>query len=359
MLNQFFHITRKTSFRIFALGLISCYVIGLLYWFNLHTPASEKIPHIHLPTKNVQKYATNITVGFHISGFPIFSFAKNEFQIDGVLWFQFPAGTEALKSLDSFTFQDSVLLYNGHLIYKSQPIVSFVDQDVLVCYQVQANVKGRLNYKYFPLCDHKLILILQNKNVSSHEMCLHSHKDYLTLADDLLIRDWKPAEKTVLTGYTSAYLRETKDVSLTYPSVIFSIDFEDIGIKTLTSLYFPLLVLFFIGLFSLFFELASEARLTFTAASVPILVLFRMVIDAVSPQVGYTTHIDFFYNFLVFLSLIILMFQTYVMLAMQKIKSLTEEIQQKTKESLDNMNDLIFIGNLVALVVLVTYSFYR
>ena len=245
------------------------------------------------------------------------------------------------------------------MIYKSDPIVKFIDQEVLVCYNIQALVKGRLNYKQFPIGDHKLVLSLHNKNLSAREMCLNSRPDYLTLSDDLLIYDWKASEKTVLTGYTSATLNEQKNISVTYPSAIFVINFDNVGIKDLISLYFPLLVLFFIGLFSLFFELGSESRLTFIAASVPILVLFRMVIDGVSPQVGYTTHIDFFYNILVGLSLIILFFQAYVMLMMQKIKEASEQIQKKTKEFLAKINDLVFIGSLCALMILVTYSFYR
>jgi len=359
MFNKFFYITRQISFRIIALTCVAVYVIGLLYYFSTHTPGTEKMPTILTPTAHMKQLATNVSVGLHISGFPVFSFSKNEFHFDGVLWFKFLAGTESLKSLENFVFEDSEMLYGGNLLYKSDPIVKFIGQDVLVCYNIQAVVKGRLNYKQFPIGDHKLVLSMHNKNISSREMCLNSSPDYLTLSDDLLIYDWKASTKTVITGYTSAPLNEQKDITLTYPSVIFAIDFDNVGIKDLISLYFPLLVLFFIGLFSLFFELGSEARLTFIAASVPILVLFRMVIDGVSPQVGYTTHIDFFYNILVGLSLIILFFQAYVMLMMQKVKSFTEKKARETKEFLENASDIVFIANLCALIILVTYSFYR
>jgi hypothetical protein len=75
------------------------------------------------------------------------------------------------------------------------------------------------------------------------------------------------------------------------------------------SLYFPMLVLFFIILFCLLIDISDLSRLTYVASAFPVLVLFRMVIDGVSPAVGYVTHVDFVFYWLVFLSLLILLFQ--------------------------------------------------
>jgi len=241
------YITRRISFRIIALACVGIYALGLLSFFSTHIPGTEQIPTILTPTKIMKKLGTNVSVGLHITGFPIFSFSKNEFLFDGVLWFRFLAGTESIASLENFEFEDSEILPNNKMIYKSDPIIQFIDHDVLVCYNFQALVKGHLNYKQFPIGDHKLVLKLHNKNLSAHEMCLDADQDYLTIADDILIYDWKVAGKKVITGYTSALLNEQKNISLSYPSAIFVIDFANVGIKHLISLYFPLLVLFFSG----------------------------------------------------------------------------------------------------------------
>ena len=97
-------------------------------------------------------------------------------------------------------------------------------------------------------------------------------------------------------------------------------------------------------------------RLELIGTSMPILVLYRIVIDALSPIVGKTTKVDFAFFLLVFLSLAILLFQAYVVLVMRKVVTLPEEGQTKRIARLDTVNSLVFVAIMITLVTLMTYN---
>jgi len=92
------------------------------------------------------------------------------------------------------------------------------------------------------------------------------------------------------------------------------------------------------------------------SAVVPILVLFRMVIIDLSPVVAEMTKADFIYFLLVFLSLIILIFQAFVSLEMRYIKNYTEEKQKNIMIWLQRINDLVFLASVILLLILTTYN---
>ncbi len=348
---------KSNKFRISAIAIASLYITGLLVLKNSCTEANDPIPNIlQLKTKTKNK-ASLVTIGLHINSFPTFSFTKNEFIIDGILWFKFPQGAESIKQIENFTIQNSLLQENGILLYKSSPIIKLIDHDVLVCYHIQTSFKANLDYHNFPMENHRLFIIIQNKSATPEELYFQSDSQNITIAKDNLLGYWQPREASVKTGYIQANLHHSDpELSIHYPVAAFSINFENIGVRNLASLYFPMFVLFFIALFCLFIDISDISRLSYVAAAIPTLALFRLVIDGVSPHVGYSTHVDFTYYLLVFLSLLILLFQTYVVLTLQTTKHLSKELQEPIKARLSFLNDWVFILTLATLVICITLS---
>ena len=165
---------------------------------------------------------------------------------------------------------------------------------------------------------------------------------------------------TASTGYISAPISaHDAQATVDYPVAVFSVSFSTIGVRDLISLYFPMFVLFLIALFCLLIEITDTARLGYVAAAVPILVLFRMVIDAVSPDVGNLTHVDFMYNLFVFLALVILFFQTYVILRLQRIKDASDATKERVNAHLLFLNNLLFFAILLTIAIGSTVSFWR
>ena len=134
-----------------------------------------------------------------------------------------------------------------------------------------------------------------------------------------------------------------------------TIDFENTSKRDLITLYFPMFVIFLIGLLSLSLGLKDGARLGLIAAALPILVLFRTAIDAPSPNVGEATKVDYIYFVLVFLSLLILLFQAYlaIRIRMEEDKG---KLPPKKRASLEKLNYIAFISILILLIIFVTYG---
>ena len=350
---------KTIKFQLSAMLLASFYIMLLFTWQYKQTIITEDMPIFLQVDEKTKQLANPITVGIHINSFPEFSFYQNNFTIDAIVWFRFAKASESLDTLNMFTFENSKMLENGELIYKSKPMIKILDKDVVVSYHVQANFMSDLKFKKFPISDHRLNIILQNRSATAEEIVFVTDPKNLTLSGNIMVKNWVPKKMAASAGYVKSVInQDQKDMHITYPAAAFSIDFEGQGAQLPISLYFPLFLLFFIILISLMLSLSDSNRLSLASAGVPALVLFRLVIDAVSPSTGYPTHIDQVYYMISFLSLIILFFQTYIVLIAQKDKdTLSHEKVLLHSNKLENVNALMFVGVLVLLIVFLTISF--
>ncbi len=352
MFTKFFKIIKTAWFQIIIIFFVIIYAVSILIWEHKRDNYAEKIYPIFKVKEEIKQLASNVSVGLHINTFPKFSFNQNDFTMDAFVWFKFPVGTESLHTIKNFDFQ------NGEIKYKSPPMIKLIDDDVVVTYMVKAEFKAYLNYKDFPLGDHRLNIILDNKSVTSNELCFNTELGNFILSDDILVATWRPVRKMTQSGYLKSTLKE-KDakMEINYPCAVFTIDFENRTLRNLMTLYFPMYVIFLICLFSLMIEITAYlTRMTLVASAMPILVLFRIVMLQLSPPMSEITKADFVYFLLVFLSLLILIFQAHIVLVMRKIKQYTQEQQEKKKMLLKKANNIIFIVIILLLITLLTYS---
>lgn len=350
----------NTRVMLLTIIVTGVYLLVVLYWQSQHFNSIDPTYVVQTLSAKEQRNSSLVQIGLHINSFPTFSFSKNTFTIDGILWFKFPSGAESLETLSSFGIQNASALNGNNLVFKSDPIIKRMGHDILLSYHIQAMIKTALDFKNFPLSKHRLDIIITNKNVSANELYFISNNENVTVSNDLLLYSWEVLNTKVTTGYTGAKLiPKNQQMQLTYPTAVFSINFDSIGFRDLISLYFPMFVLFLIALFCLLIDIKDTARLGYVAATVPILVLFRMVIDGVSPDVGSLTHVDFMYNLFVFLSLVILFFQTYVILRLQHLKETAKDEKEHTVQSLATCNNVVFFIILLALALGTTATFFR
>jgi hypothetical protein len=350
----------QTPVMLWAIILSSLYLCGIIYWQSENFGVIDPIHVIQPLDPKIQRNSSQVEVGLFISSFPSFSFSKNKFTIDGTLWFKFQSGTESLETLGNFTIQNGLTLGDAsNVLFKSEPIIKRMGNEILVSYHIQADIKTSLNYKNFPLAQSRLNIIIINKTVTARELSFISKDENLFINPNNLVHSYKPISHSVKTGYTQATLTKNKAMDLDNPTAVFAIVFDNVGIRDLISLYFPMFVLFLIALFCLVIDIKDTARLGYVGATVPILVLFRMVIDTSSPEVGLLTHVDFIYNLLVFLSLIILLFQTYVILQLQHAKARASDRLERRTAQLTAANNVVFFFILIALIIGTTATFFR
>ena len=355
--SSFFNLIKNIKFQLSCIFIVMIYVITLLVIEHKQENYGEKIYPILKVKDQVNKIASNVDVGLHINNFPVFEIYQNNFSLDAIVWFRFPIGTESIDTIDKFNFK------NGDIISKSLPMIRKTGNDVTVAYQVKVNFKAYLNYKYFPIGDHRLNMIIENRSVTPNELCFNSDLNNFILADDILVSTWHPTKKIVQSGFIKSILEKNNDntaeISMSYPCAVFTINFENSSLRDLVTLYFPMYVIFFICLFTLMMEIPEYVqRMAIISSAMPILVLFRTVILQLSPSMGEVTKADFTYFLLVFLSLIILIFQAYILLVMKKISNYNKETQNRKIALLEKLNNIMLLIILLILIILLTQNIF-
>lgn len=329
------------------------WMIGIFWWESTHFGSIDPEPPLLAYDAVMSRYASDVKVGLFIQNFSDFSIKNNKFTFDGVVWFRFPVGSESFKTIDNFVVGDS-------LVYKSQPIIKIIGNEVLVVYHIQSTLKTELNYKNFPIAKHKIAIMVYNKSLTPREFRLDVDDKSLALAGKDLVPDFTPVTTSVKSGYVLSTLStHDESMSIGYPAAEFSITFAGVGVRNFISLYFPMFVLFLISLFSFAMNINEVNRLMCVAAAIPILVLFRMVIDASAPTIGYTTHIDFIYNLFVCLSMIMFTFQSYISLRVNHGKALSPALFEALKQYLDKKCVWFFFGMLGCVVLGFGYTLFR
>lgn len=353
---------RNTVVRLIFIIASLFYVVMFLWLEDKYVPISDPTPTLlTLDQKSIER-ASRVEVGLHIINFHDFLVQTNQFTLDAIAWFKFHVGQEDLATIEEFTLDNASLLPSGKIIFRYPPIIKVINDDVVVSYHFIATIKSALDYKTFPLGGHRISLQLQHLLVTPYELYYVSKPENFTYGEELtyLLIDWRPIGTSVAVGYRTAVLQQDNPaMELSYPTAVFSIDFDSVGDRELPSLYFPMLVLFFVVFFCLLLDVTDIGRLTYAATAVPILILYRMVINEVSPSVGYATHLDYIFYMLVLLSMLVVLFQAFVVLVIHKTKDHEGHIRESVVRWLELANDITFYGILILLIILTTYSYFR
>lgn len=355
-----FNLLKSTKLQLGFIIFTALYIFLLLSLQYNKAYYPEPIALLAQSDEHTQQLTSHITVGLHIRKFPDFSFIAKTFVMDGILWFRFPQSTESLDNVEKFNFQDSIPLISKELIIKSPPIIKLINKDVLVSYHILVKFKTEQLFHHFPLSGHRLIFTITNKGVTSNELTFITSPANLTLAETIHAT-WEAKNTYAQAGYIKSILNPNDPAQyIDYPAVTFAIDFKNLGARDLFSLYFPLFVIFFISLLGLIIDIFNFTGLTIIATSLPLLVLYRLVIQGASPEMTYTSHIDFTFYVLVFLSMIIFFIQTYICLETQTTKN-NEDVtfKQNMFKQLESINYLSFFIIPFILMLLMTYAFLR
>jgi len=244
---------------------------------------------------------TRVTVGLDVRNFPEFDFVKNQFELDGILWFEFDPALISLDTVSKFTFD------KANLEKKSTPFTKIVNDRFFARYDVKLKFNMTLNYRFFPFDDHRMFITLINRTVSPSEVMFKSEETDFLFSDEINISGWEIDNKSVKTGY-AVDIMETYDPEKTvlYPKTVFSIDFRRVGVRYILLIVLPFFILFFMGLFSFAFDPEKNSYLiTYIAiGGITSLLTYRFVLEAMTPKVGYFVLSDYVYSVLLSFSLV-------------------------------------------------------
>jgi hypothetical protein len=307
--------------------LISTIIIVLLVSNQIKQFCSaDKPPRIFpLNPHTLQQFVVTpakVDVGLTITDFIEFDVAHNKFQISGIIWFTFDPSLISLSTVEQFSF------VRGQIDYKSEPFTSIEGGMLVARYEFRATFRTNLYYGFFPFEDHTLHLMLANMAVNPNEMSFQSSYANF-IVDQPYVRGWSYADHKVTLGFGTIPLGFDHNAKeLTHPAVLFTLKFFHHSVRYIISVLLPLLIIFFIDLFSLCFDQKTdhEILVALTTANITALVAYRFVLESLTPSVGYPTLADYFY--FLFLSNTFIMFVIncvgpYLTLKQKKIISIT------------------------------------
>ena len=270
----------------------------------------DLIPLVPKKEAEVGGAIAEIKTGLYIHDFPVFDVVHNKFIVDCIVWFQFDPTVISLDTVGNFAFE------KGTILKRTPPDTKMINGELFARYLVRVELASTLDYKFFPINDHRIFIVLANQFVTPNEMRYKVSEAGFLIAPEIYAQGWTPIDRTVRSGYSEARLDRYDDKKVVrHPRVVFSIDFEKAGLRKVLLILIPIFLLFFIGLFSLIFDHDRGARaiLSLSVGSLSGLLAYRFVIEKLSPEVGYFTLTDHAYTLILGLIFILFLFNMYIM----------------------------------------------
>lgn len=278
------------------------------YTFKVFDPKPE-LHHTLSSTNEPLKTPTSLVkTGIFIKNFPKFDITKQTFTMDAIIWFAFDPEKIALDTIDAFGFE------KGTIVYKSKPTVETKANSILARYDILVRFTSNFDYRLFPFDDHRIFITLINTRMHPSETIFVSDKTHLSLTEEIYTGGLNLLNKNVETGYSRAQLVEgDTELVIESPRVIFSLDFSKPGLRSILLILIPIILTFFMSLFSLSLDPFIHMRtiVTLALSGVASLFSYRYVINMLSPSVGYFTLADYVYTYILVCSFFIFLFSAF------------------------------------------------
>lgn len=277
------------------------------YWgVERFHPLERPTPLIPLTPQKVAEWGvmpTRVDVGLDIIDFPVLDFVNNQFVFDGILWFEYDPALLALDTIGKFSFE------KGEILQKSEPNTQLVESKLLARYDIRVRFTSDIEYNLFPFDDHTIFINLVNRTISPREMIFRSYSSFIQLPNQVSITGFELFGASVKTGYSESQLDKYESgKKISYPKVIFGIDFNRWTVRHGLVILLPMFLIFFVSLFALSFDPQKQMTTIMSIAMIGVssLLAYRFVIENMSPKVGYFILSD--QMFMVFLSAILIIF---------------------------------------------------
>ncbi|MCX5921835.1 MAG: hypothetical protein NTX86_00725 [Candidatus Dependentiae bacterium] len=249
------------------------------------------------------KEPVHVKTGFMFHQFLTFNVTKNEFLMTAVIWFEFDPTKVSLETIGKFSFT------KGEIKEKSEPVVTKISDTLsFVRYHVRVQFNTILDYRMFPLNDHIISLNFTNTAVNANEVVFDVAPADFVVPQYLSVSGWDIVSHEAKSGFTDYELSQEKRMVIE-PKVVFSFGIQKKDVRQLILMLLPILILFYLSIFMLsvydYLLKMQNAFMVFTAY-----MAYNVVIQAMSPDVGYFMLIDYLVllflvaMFIIFLALV-------------------------------------------------------
>lgn len=291
---------------------ITLYLMSHVYLSQAHI--FDLKPEIKLSDNLDQKI--KIKTGLFINNFLDVNLVKNKIDLMGIIWFEFNKNEVTLPVLEEAIFSKADVRpqanLHDNLCGSASPIVTEkADGIMLAQYPVKIEFVSNLNHKLFPFDSHRVYLTLNNMHLDASKFAFEIDSDSLKISSNAHVHGWRNVDQSVQAGFVSKQIISEQVTS--YPRVVFAFDFVRSSFKDILLLLLPLLVLFFMSMFSFSYDhkVDRENILEIGVASVAAMVAYRFVIDSVAPNVPYYMLVDWLFALFLVLSFLVFLINVF------------------------------------------------
>lgn len=291
-----------------------------LFCIIAYRPICKLTIYDHFPA--IAKYSDaqtreKVRMGMHIRHFAKTDMSKGDFIIEGTLWFEFNTQKIPLKSIAQFNFE------KGEILSRSEPVITTFGQHTLVEYPLRVAFKSDLDYRAYPVDDHRISLIVGNLALDAALIEFTTDSKAFTFTPDVVIPNFVVCNKSAIAGYvTSRIALAGGEREIQHPRTIFSLNCNHADMRHFINIFLPLLIIFLLTLFAFSFDFTVHTSTvpSIAVAGVPALLAYRFVIESSSPDVGYFMLSDYLFFLFLLLVFLIFFFVTIALHASRKSK---------------------------------------
>jgi hypothetical protein len=345
-LEKYLDIISSIKFHIFFSILTLIYIFVLFWNVTSKFYSSDPKPQLEHYTSQKQSelksYSVDVKTGFYINNFAEFDMDQNNFVVSGIVWFEFHPRRISLKTIEKFSFE------SGTILYKSIPDTKLVGEKLLAKYRIKVQFSTTLNHRFFPFNDHTMYIVLINEYVSPEEVKFIAVDSSFSMADNIYTEGWTLKGRSVESGYETARLdRLDKSKIVSYPKVVFSLNWLRPGLRNIISILVPIFLLFYLSIFTLSMPRVEIDTVILTSGSIAALLGYRYVIEEISPNVSYNLASDYIYILVLIVTFIIFLFNLYLFTLENPFFSKREPFWERFVQA----NAFVFI-QIITLIVL-------
>lgn len=284
-------------FHAVCTAITSCIVVILVYINLQYFDAQEQIPQVEtVPTLALNKDIPHIRTGIFIRDISEFDIIKDKFTFNVVVWFAFDPKKIAQELVSQFVFEKAKEEFRSDVVMRLNS-----EDERIIEYTLTLSTSMSLNYRHFPLDDHRLSLTLGNYVIPPTQGIFVTESDWIVMNPEIHVEGWKYVNKEAVAGHFINSVNPNNSVqTFDHGRVVFSLDFERSGIRHMVSVILPMLIIFFVTLFSFSIRPAESDYynvVSLSVASIMALIAYRFVIETVSPSTAYFTLSDYVFMF--------------------------------------------------------------
>jgi len=299
VLSNFLEFISRSESKIFVLMLCAG-ITTVTFFYRIQSP------YLNDPKVEIRQYTPEvlsklshqikeIKVGLHVKNFTEFDILRRHFRTNLILWFMFNPTEIDQSKVDQFTID------NAPILKKIKKKTKTVKDKIIVFYEVTADLPSVFNFKAFPFDKHRIPVIVSNEKMLPAEFSISSSSSLFIVPEDLQVSDWDISSGKVAHGFRVVTLGINSDQimashKIAYPVSVFNLNISRTGFKVLIWIFLPIFLLLFLSLISLGIDIRDFRTYNFMSLTTLIaLLLYRFVLENMSPNVNYFTISDKIY----------------------------------------------------------------